>query len=155
MRNDDVDTLRRAATLMLGLANAVPDGKWCATENTIELADENGGIWDPDTYWVKSPKRCEEECTVALAYGNTVAEYIVRLGPRTVRSVAVLLNAVAAEYEAMLTSAHYLEVSDRDAAARLRRGPAGLNAAVVAAQAFLGELEEIENEDDKAADIDG
>lgn len=155
MRNDDVDTLRRAAKLMLGLANSAPDGKWCATENTIDLADENGGIWDPDTYWVESPKRCEEERTVALAYGNVVAEYIARLGPRTVRSVAVLLNAVAGEYESMLTSAHYLDVSDRDASARLRRGPAGLNAAVVTAQAFLGELEEIEDEDDEAADIDG
>lgn len=150
MRNDDVDTLRRAAKLMLGLANSAPDGKWCATENTIEFADENGDIWDPDTYWVESPKRCEEERTVALAYGNTVAEYIARLGPRTVRSVAVLLNALAGEYESMLTSAHYLDVSDRDAAARLRRGPAGLNAAVVAAQAFLGELEEIEDDEDDA-----
>lgn len=147
MRNDDIDTLRRAATLMLGLANSAPDGKWCATENTIELAEENGGIWDPDTYWVESPKRCEEERTVALAYGGITAEHIVRWGPRTARGVAVLLNAVAGEYEAMLTSAHYLDVSDRDAAATLRRGPAGLNAAAVAAQAFLGELEEVEDDE--------
>lgn len=151
MRNDDVVTLRRAAELMLGLANSATDGKWSATENTVAFATENGSFWDPDTYWIESPKQCEEERTVALAYGSIAAEHIVRWSPRTARGIAVLLNAVAREYEAMLTSAHYLDVSDRDAAARLRRGPAGLNAAVVAAQAFLGELEEIEDEDDDDA----
>lgn len=148
MHNDDVDTLRRAVELMLALANSVADGQWCAFENTAELAEENGGIWDPDTYWVEFPKRSEEERTVALAYSSITAEHIVHWNPRTARCIAVLLNAVAGEYESMLTSAHYLDVSDRDAAARLRRGPAGLNAAVVAAQSFLGELEEIEDDDD-------
>lgn len=150
MRSNDVDTLRRAAELMLGLANSATDGNWRAAENTMDLAEENGTVWDFDTYWIESPKQPEEERTVALAYGNIAAEHIVRWNPRTARGIAALLNAVAREHESMLTSAHYLDVSDRDAAARLRRGPAGLNAAVVAAQAFLGELEEIEEEDDDA-----
>ncbi len=50
-------------------------------------------------------------------------------------------------------SAHYLNASDRDAAARLRRGPAGLDMAVTAAQALLGLLvvpveDELDDEDD-------
>lgn len=156
MHDDRIDTLRRAAKHMRDLSLSLPDGPWTSTANDYDHAAAIGCPWDPDTYWVDAPRQPEETRTIALAYGNLAAEHLTRVDPRTLRAMAWLLDLTATEYEGMRRSALYLDVSDREAAERLRRGPFGLNAALAVAMSFLGELEDKADEDqDEEDELDG
>lgn len=151
---DRIDTLCRAAEELRALAMTLPNGPWEATENDYDTAAENGSIWEPDTYWVTAPREAVETSMIALAYSGYIGSYLARMNPWLLRSLSSLLTTIAHEYEGMRRSALYLEVSDRLGAERLRRGPAGLNAALVIAQVILGELTFDNDQDDEDEEDD-
>jgi hypothetical protein len=155
MSDDRIDTLRRAAQALHGYARSLPGSPWKADENTYAAALESGCIWEPNTYWINAPREPVETRTVALAYDSHVSDYLTRLGPTTARAIANLLASVATEYESMRRNAEYLEVSNREAAETLRRGPHCLNLALGLAMSVLRELDEgLDEDQDGEDDID-
>lgn len=129
-----ISALRRAAARMLELADTAVPGPWTVYEDESQWS-----LHHPPRQILKAPKRGTDyaEYWPDLPTGEHIASW----HPQAARAVGLLLQSVAREYEAMLRSAPYVQASDREAAERLRRGPAGLGFAVGAACAFLGEAD--------------